>query len=172
MGHPQFPCSPRSFLPGRRGRPAALYPGRGRGAGAAIRDGSRSRLPGRSAAQPADRKGRRGTGKKLRRRPERQFWLELSYRYAMPVSALQEAIDARHFAELLAYERISPRGPLRDDLRALYLAQASLAPWQTGGGKLDTRLYFPHLFDEPEQTTEEMIDVARALTLAHGGEIV
>ena len=83
----------------------------------------------------------------------------------------QETIDARHFAELLAAERICPRGPLRDDLRALYLAQASIAPWQKGGGKLEPKLYFPHLFDQPEQTTEEMIDVAKMLTVAHGGEI-
>jgi len=49
--------------------------------------------------------------------PERRFWIELSYRYARPVAELQEQISSAHFAELLAEERIEPRGGRRGDLQ-------------------------------------------------------
>lgn len=82
-------------------------------------------------------------------------------------------LSSADFAELLAAERICPRGPLRDDLRALWLAQAAVAPWQKGGGRLEPRDYFGHLFEAiPEQPVEEMIEMAKAITLSHGGEVL
>lgn len=41
------------------------------------------------------------------------FWIDLSYRYHMPVERLQREISSRHFTELWAKEIIDPQGPER-----------------------------------------------------------
>jgi hypothetical protein len=54
------------------------------------------------------------------------FWIDLSYRYGRPVKELQQQITSADFAELLAAERLNPRGEYRADLRAA-IATAVLA---------------------------------------------
>jgi hypothetical protein len=65
-----------------------------------------------------------------------------------------------------------PWGPERDDIRAQFIGATVLAPWQKGGSPPDLKAYFPHLFPPtPEMSPEEMIEVAKMLTLSHGGRI-
>lgn len=87
----------------------------------------------------------------------------------MTVRELLARLGADELAEWLAYWRLEPWGSVREDVRTLYQAQACVAPWQKGGGRLDTRRHFPHLFRGPQQSVEEMIAVARLLNAAHGG---
>ena len=58
----------------------------------------------------------------------------MSYRYSRPVSELEEAISSDHFAELLAEERLDPRGESRADLRAA-IGTSVLANCNRGKGK-------------------------------------
>ena len=45
------------------------------------------------------------------------FWIELSYRYATIVPVLKTQITSDHFCQLMAAERLEPRGESRADLR-------------------------------------------------------
>lgn len=76
---------------------------------------------------------------------------------------LQQVIDAHHFAELLAEERLCPRGEERADLRAGIAACAAAAPWSKR--RLKPADFMPH-FGGPRderQSAEQMIALARAL---------
>jgi hypothetical protein len=64
---------------------------------------------------------------------------------------------------------LCPRGEWRADARALFLAQAALAPYQKGGGKLDPKDYFPHLYRVRDMTDAELREAAEALCMAWGG---
>lgn len=70
-------------------------------------------------------------------------------------------IDAEQLAEWMAAYRLEGWGPERDDLRALFLADAITAPHRKGGGHLNPRQYFRHLY--PEQSDEDIAALVKQI---------
>ena len=73
-------------------------------------------------------------------RPDRRFWIELSYRYATPVSILQKVMTQADFIELQAEELLNPRGTVGDNCNMAKIVQAMV------GGKLSDHMLD---FEEP-----------------------
>ena len=70
---------------------------------------------------------------------------------------LQRIINARHFAELQAEERICPRGERRADLRAAYVAMQIVArlAQQRGSVQLSDFIYEPGDLLAPDEERDE-----------------
>lgn len=85
----------------------------------------------------------------------------------MTVREAQQRIDAREFAEWIAYSNINPFGEWRGDLR-MAITTATIA--NANRGK-KVRRYKPKdfmpQFHKPKQTSVEMFSVLKQFTAAH-----
>lgn len=108
-----------------------------------------------------------------------QFWIELSYRYGAPLPLLMRQLSSRHFALLLAAERLNPRGEGRADVRAAHIC-STLANCNRDSKQRpkpfeidDFRLHFGEEEEkEPVVMSEEaMRQFAQNMTAAMGGEV-
>jgi hypothetical protein len=80
----------------------------------------------------------------------------------MPVSKLQRIIDARHFAELIAYESINPQGEWRADLRNAILCRTvvQVNTDTSKSGVPNLKAFMPD-FDKREMSPDEMVRWAK-----------
>lgn len=83
-------------------------------------------------------------------------------------------MSARQYAEWKAEYELQPWGPGRDDARALFSAVAALAPYRKTSRPLETKPFFPHLFEAETvyQSDEEMMLAAQMWTVVKGGKVV
>lgn len=82
-------------------------------------------------------------------------------------------MTSAEFVGWMAYYQLEPWGPTRDDLRSIYMAQSSVAPYTKGGKAPQPRDYFGHLFARlPKQSDEEMELYMRLWTTAKGGTVI
>ncbi len=93
----------------------------------------------------------------------------------MSVAEAQQRISSREFAEWVAYDRISPFGPERDDLRMGILA--SLIANVNRDAKKHPKPYKPADFipefakgEKPPQTTEDHLKIIEMMNAAFGGK--
>jgi hypothetical protein len=109
-------------------------------------------------------------------RPERRFWIELSYRYGIPLRQLQRQISSREFAELWAEEALEPRGPRRQEIqfaRLMSLLANINRDRKTKAFKWEDfeARFGPQEAKEP-MDVDRMCQFAMALTLALGGKVI
>ena len=85
---------------------------------------------------------------------EKRFWIELSYRYSLPVKFLQEILTSAEFFELLIHEHHYPRD--RSDFHAGVVA-ATVANCNSGRrGKVFKPSDFYPVFKQKVATVAEL----------------
>lgn len=77
----------------------------------------------------------RRTNGKLKNRPTRLFLIKYSLEIGWPVPLLEKYLSSSDLAELMAYDRIEPFGPRRDDLRAGIIASVIANANRSPNGK-------------------------------------
>jgi hypothetical protein len=83
-----------------------------------------------------------------------------------------DSMDSAEFTEWMAMYALEPWGSNRDDMRALYLAGMSVAPYAKGGKAPKAREFFGHLWSQiPPQSDEEIEMYLRMWATACGGEV-
>ena len=95
----------------------------------------------------------------------------MSYRYGLPVHILQQHIDSSHFAELLAEERLNPRGEWRADLRAGIQCSTMANMWRGKDSRVMAPIDYIPDFDKQPQTVEDQMAAAKAICAMFGGEV-
>lgn len=80
-------------------------------------------------------------------------------------------MDAREFAEWIAYDQIEPFGALRDDQRAGTIASAVVNIWKSSGTPLDWQDFFPsYETRNPEQDYTKLLAKIELFNQLLGGE--
>ena len=84
------------------------------------------------------------------------------------VTELQERIDAKEFTKWVAYYKIEPFGQERADFNAAVISSTIAASVGAKGKALKIETYMPDFKKEQrQQTSEEMINIAKAFTRRH-----
>lgn len=99
---------------------------------------------------------------------EDEFWIQLSYRYCLPVAKLKFSITSKHFRELYDYELANPYWPIRLEYGLARIAQliynSNIDTKTTKPATLeDMLLKFDRKNEQEEMTVEETEAMFKAL---------
>ena len=92
------------------------------------------------------------------------FWFRLAARLGMSIVEAQSRIDAREFAEWMAYDRLSPIGDDRADASAALVAYTVASVF---GGRAKFEDFMPEYGREERKTPEAMQLMIMSFASAH-----
>jgi hypothetical protein len=89
----------------------------------------------------------------------------------MSVRRLLAEVDSRELTEWMAYNALDPLGDERGDFQAAIIAATVANRWRQKGEAAHKPEDFVPKFDAEPPTLEELVNKARLLALALGGEV-